>query len=727
MSDDNALDLNDSAKSPRELEDSPKSTVARWMAEWELASATEKSWRNDANDIYKLYEGDKEKAFNILWSNTETVVPAVFNSAPVPDVRRRFRDPDPVGKWASRIIERALVYVIDIYPYTERNESVVLDSELLGRGVGRIKYQPQFAKMDQAKPSLWKRLLSMFKPKTPEEAPPEPDDVVIDESTELDHVQWDKFRHGPGKTWDEVTWVGFEHEFTKEMAEESFGEDVAELLKYNAPAHEDAIEKSSSDIKSLFRVAIVREIWDKTDKRVLFVAECYKDAPLNGDKGVEDPLKVNGFFPMPAPIYSIKNTRTLIPQIRYKMYERQAQTLENISKRIDKIVSALRLRGAYSSGLPELADMLDPNSADGDMVAVANVSAVMEGGGLDKMIWIMPIDRLKAVLEALIVARNECKQAIYEIVGLSDIMRGATDPNETLGAQEIKTQWGGVRLEKFKRRVEDFCRATLRLKADIICQHFSMDTLQQITQIQLPTKEQKDQAAMAARDMAIQAQMQGQPPPPPDPELQGLLEMPTWEDVMQVLKSDFMRSTRIDIETDSTVAETINRDMTGINEALTTIGAVGQQALPLVQSGMLPLEAVKQLMMGVARRARFGQVVEDALEDMQQPAPEAQPGGEGQDGAAQKAVMTAENKAQKAEAALQAEKIGRSLDKQKHELDLRDLELKVREDALQQQQQQVQQEAQAVQQQGQQLQQQIAAREAELTTIGGAPQPGAIQ
>ena len=38
--------------------------------------------------------------------------------------------------------------------------------------------------------------------------------------------------------------------------------------------------------------------------------------------------------------------------------------------------------------------------------------------------------------------RKQIIEDIYQIMGLSDIMRGATDPQETLGAQQLKTQYG---------------------------------------------------------------------------------------------------------------------------------------------------------------------------------------------------------------------------------------------------------------------------------------------
>jgi hypothetical protein len=77
-------------------------------------------------------------------------------------------------------------------------------------------------------------------------------------------------------------------------------------------------------------------------------------------------------------------------------------------------------------------------SGDNDGVAAESARAYMANGGLEKAIWWMPIEQLAAVLQQLYLARDQAKATIYEITGISDILRGATNPNETLGAQQLK-------------------------------------------------------------------------------------------------------------------------------------------------------------------------------------------------------------------------------------------------------------------------------------------------
>ncbi len=80
-----------------------------------------KKWETRVEKILKRYRDDthitnnRSARFNILWSNVQTVIPAVFARLPKPDVTRRFKDNDPVGRVAALILERALEFEIEHY------------------------------------------------------------------------------------------------------------------------------------------------------------------------------------------------------------------------------------------------------------------------------------------------------------------------------------------------------------------------------------------------------------------------------------------------------------------------------------------------------------------------------------------------------------------------------------------------------------------------------------
>ena len=574
------------------MERTPQGIVRRWLAELDVAKRTEKAWRDEGKDVWSKYEAEKtaNSSFNILWSNTDTLAPAVFNSLPTPDVRRRFRDADPVGKQASEIIERTLSYEQDQYDAYKIAQDAVLDMLLPGRGVIRVRYIPL---MDG--------------------------DKVLDELVPWEHVQWDEFARGPGKRWEDVQWVAFAHDMSRETAQETFGQEMADKLEYGDGENTDKLSEKQE--RELFQTTRVWEIWDKPTRRALFIAPCYKEGPL---KQEDDPLGLTGFFPMARPAYSIVQSRSLLPIPLYRLYKEQAKELNRVSTRINKIVDALKVRGAYAGSQTDLAAVIE--AGDNQMIPVQNLSGMADMGGLEKSIWIMPIDKLERVLVALYASRDQIKQTIYEITGISDIIRGSTSASETATAQKLKSEWGTMRLQKMQKEIQRLLRDTMRLQAEIYAQRYDQERFAAITGVQLPTQQQKMQAQAMMQQAAHAAQMQGQPPPPPPPQVQQMLAKPSWEDVIGLLRQDGLRQYRIDIETDSTVKDALQADMMGLAEVTEAIGQLMAGAAPAVQAGLLPVEVPKEVALAIARRARLGTAVEDALQTIEQPPPQNQTG-----------------------------------------------------------------------------------------------------
>lgn len=581
---------------PADIEKSPAGVVKRWLAELAVADRAEKDWRKQAKELWELYEGGRKKdhAFNIFWANTDTLAPALYNSTPQPDVRRRFRDADPLGKAVSQVTERALAYEVDAYDFDAELCATVLDFLVTGRGVVRVVYEPRFV---GAAESPGEDIAAAEGELAPEAAPsPE---RVSERSVRCEAVQWDDFRRGPGKTWGEVPWIAFRHDFTQDMALEKFGPEIAARLKYSEGRDTDDLATDPA-VKEIFKTAEVWEIWDKDTRQAHFIAPTLKDGPC---LTAPDPLQLRDFFPMPRPAYAVPSNRTLVPIPLYRLYEEQAKELDRVSARINKITAAMKVRGAYSANMPELANLFSAD--DRAMIPVQNVSELASVGGLDKAIWMMPIERLREVLDGLYLARDQIKAAIYELTGISDIVRGATDAQETAAAQKLKSKWSTLRLQKMQREIQRTARDLFRLKAEVIAEQYPVETLAQITNLQFPTMQQQAQA----QQVAMVAQAQGAQPPP---EVVEALQSPTWEQIGVVMRSDKLREYRIDVETDSTVAETIDRDMEGLREV---IGSVGEVLAGVAQG--LPVEVGKEVALAVVRRARLGHAVEDALEQFQ--------------------------------------------------------------------------------------------------------------
>lgn len=644
---DNEIDVNEGLPTEQEVDATPQGKVKRWLAEWDLADAREKDWREESEKVWQIYNSKNASgnSFNILWSNTETLRPAAYNSMPEPDVRRRFRDADPVGKIAATVLERSIAFSIDEYDFDDEIKNTVLDTLIPCRGVARIKYKPLFVQQETAKPAededAW------LNGPADEEINEPVRETLAGENVEVEHVVWDRYRHGPGKTWKEIPWLGYKHEMPYSQLCQMFGKEKAKKIKLADVEKSNDI--SDKTIRQLFKVGIIYEIWDKSSRTVLFINEGFKEGPL---LEVSDPLKLLGFFPSPRPIYAIEDSTSMVPAILYKKYEAQAIELNKVTFRINKIVDAMKVRGAYSAHLAEVPKILE--ALDNSMVPIENASEIASMGGLDKAIWMMPIDKLIQVIEGLYKAREATIQVIYQITGLGDVMRGVSNPHETFGAQKIKSQWGTLRLQRLQREVQRFIRDLFRLKSEVISNQFQPETLQLMTGIKLPTAKQKEQmqqqltASAQAQAQAIQmqhamtqAQQSGQPPqssammpgqmPPvpmsPDDQANAkkILALPTWDDVMKLLRSDAMRLYRVGVETDSTIQETVDRDLEGLQQAIIAVTQLFTAFAPAVQMGYMSIEVVKSLAQAVCRSAKMGQAVEDAIDQVMQPPPPPPP------------------------------------------------------------------------------------------------------
>jgi len=564
------------------------------MLEIKLAEKQRKDWVKDVKEANEIYEGRKRKAnsFNILWANTETLRPAIYNSLPRPDVRKRFDEPDKVGAAAAEMLERALTYSLDAYGADGVLRLSALDVVLAGRAVSRIRYIPSFVPGEE-------------KPES-EIAEGEQAEEIESEQCICEHVQWDDFLHGPGKTWGEVTWVAFRHRMTRDQLTERFPE-LGAQVEMDAVEEDDIKNVDDQAVANTFKTAEVWEIWDKDSRKAIFIAQSYKHSPL---AELQDPLELVTFFPCPEPVFAVEKSGTLIPSTLYSMYKEQADELSLISGRINTITKALKLRGIYDSTIGEMAKLM--SAGDNTLIPAQNLTVLLEKGSIDKAIWMMPVEQAAKVLVILEGQRAACKQVIYEITGISDIVRGASNPNETATAQNIKAQFGTIRLQRLQREFQRYVRDITRMMAEVIGEKFQPEGLMQMTSMMLPTQQQvatqTQQIQMQYQMAAQQAQATGQPVPPPQ-----LPEPVTIDAVMQVLRSDLQRQYRVDIETDSTIQAMEGADQGAVSELMQGIGGFVQAVGPAVQAGIIPASAAKELLSAIVRKFKLGRSVEDAF------------------------------------------------------------------------------------------------------------------
>lgn len=562
-----------------------------WIARIKRDKKDCEKWFKSARRAVEIYEtaeaadmGDVKPTFNILHSNIETTVPALYNSTPIPDVRRRFGDADEVGKQAVDVIERGLSFLVDNYDFDGSVTEAVRDGELAGRGIVRVRYEPELE-----------------------------GDQVTYQTVTCEHVAWDKWGHGPATCWEKVPWLWFELDLT---VDELRGMGVSDDKIKTLDLHENDPEQRSKDTDSStpptgsLKTIRAWEIWDKRTGAVVFVTDA-DDSYLGEPK--PDPLKLEQFYPVPKPLMPLRQRKGLVPICPYDVYRPLVQELDRTTQRINALIGQLRVRGIYDSRLKGMFEQLR-DCQDGDYIAAEDATQFAAGaGGLEKSIAHWPMGEIVTALQQLYVQREQTKQTIYEVTGLSDVLRGATNPNETLGAQQLKAQVGSQRLSKRQGGVADFCRDLFRMKAELMANHFTLPMLSMMTGVQ------------------IQPQTH------------------------ELLQNDLMRSYRIDIETDSTIRADVARSQEQMTLFLQGTAQYAQSMASVLQLEPSAKGAIVQIYAAFARNFKLGKSAEDALDQMieasQQPEePKPNPEQQKMEMEQQKAQMQAQMDQQKQQA-----------------------------------------------------------------------------
>ena len=466
-----------------------------------------KRWEARVDRIIKKYKDDSRydrnpnARFNILWSNVQTIQPAIFARLPRPDVSRRFRDNDPIGRVASMMLERALEFEIEHYgDYKSAMNNAVLDRLLGGRGVSWVRYEPHIVgeMADEAGPDDGYQVTEdSDEAETPEAVELENPERIEYECAPVDYVHWKDFGHTIARTWEEVTAVWRKVYMSRPALCERFGEE----LGYKIP-----LDTQPDDLKQSYKTndgvyeALIYEIWDKETGKVLWISKSLGKILDERD----DPLGLENFWPCPKPLYSTLTTDSLEPIPDFVIYQDQARELDALCDRIDGLINAIKVRGVYDASASELQRLFSEGE-NNTMIPVHNWMAFAEKQGMKGAIDLVDLAPFASALMTCYQAMEQVKSQIYELMGIADIQRGQTDPNETLGAQIIKSNNAAGRLKTMQHAVVDFATSLLSIKAQIICNHFTDETLVQISgAMQLSQQDQQliPQAIALLRDQA---------------------------------------------------------------------------------------------------------------------------------------------------------------------------------------------------------------------------------
>lgn len=445
----------------------------KWLKELSAAEEELKDWHERGDKVLQIYLEDRptgthnKRQFNLFTANVGIVMGALFGRIPKPDVNRRFKDAtDQVGRVASTILERAIFTELDTEGYfSETAKNILRDRLVPGAGAAWVRYVPTYGEQSIHITANSDEELAEVETSSP---------IILDERTPIEHVVWKDLLWSPCRTWNECRWIARRVHLDHEEIEERFGEETAKRIAEGQAQH-DAV-KTGTKIEVRNRVidtVEVWEIWCKTSKKVYFITE-FSDRALDVK---DDPFGLPGFFPTAKPLVGIVGTQSFIPTPDYVFVQDQYEELNVLNSRISNLIKACKVAGAYDKANTAIGQIFSPTTPETILVPVDRWDAFAEKGGIKGAIDFIPIDQIARVIEQLNKAREIIKEQIYELTGISDIIRGQSNQYETLGAQNIKAQYAGLRLQSMQLEFAEFMSELIRVKAFLMAKFYDPQTL----------------------------------------------------------------------------------------------------------------------------------------------------------------------------------------------------------------------------------------------------------
>lgn len=531
-----------------------------WLREIDQSTDHERDWRERADRVVERYRDERgvgaasnlEKKFNILWSNTETLKGSLFAQMAKPDVRRRYADGNVDGRQVAIVLERALNYELDLYDADRVILAALEDYLLPGRGVCWVVYEPVIV-TETTKIEIDSDELDLTEETT---------ERLGDQRTRIEYVHWQDYRESPSRRSDDVTWRARRHLLTRdELVGRGFDKPYDIPLNWS-PSDSD---ESYPDQDELYARAEVWEIWDKVTRKRIYVATGH-DKLLAED---EDPYDLENFFPCPSPLIAVKTNNTNIPIPEFTEYQDQADELDRITTRISYLIEALKRRGVYDASVPELAQLA--TAGDNDFVPSENFAYLQQKGGLAGSFQTEDLSPIMVALNGLYQQRTQLLSTIYEVTGISDLLRGSTKASETATAQQLKSQYGSLRLRRRQDEIQKYIRDLFRIKAEIIAENYEADTLQRMTNIQ------------------------------------------TTPQMLQIMRDDKMRSYVIDVESDSTVFSDEQEEKQTRIQFADTVGNFLVRALEVTRSAPEATPLMFEMLKFVSGAWKVGRTFEDVI------------------------------------------------------------------------------------------------------------------
>jgi len=621
----------------------------------ERAKKEFRDWQNTCDEIDEVYSlcgaardnlassHWSDARYDLFWASFEVLKPAVYARPPAPVVAPLFSDNRPILNVTGELLERAATSV-----FTHNETHSVMrelrdDVLFAGRGVPWVRYESEGGKQ-------W---------------------ICVE------HVDRRDVLHDTARYWHEVGWVARRVWMTRRDMTARFKrlrKEDWDQIKFNGPS------RSEGEREELRGKCGVWEVWHRADNKVYWVVEgC--DRTLDESAPF---LQLSGFFPCPKPAYGTLQRRRLIPVPDWERYATHFRKISDLTGRIYCLLDAVRMKGLIAAG-GDVGDAVEQvRRSDDDSILVPVPAAALQGHG-ELVVW-LPLKDVAEAISGLVEARRQLIEDFYQLSGISDIMRGATEASETLGAQRLKSQYGSVRVQEKVYELQSVAADLGKIVAEIIADKFSEKSVLEISQMELPTsadleKRIKEIEGAAKEELAgfdaqareriqqamIKAQQSGERVDPS--QFEGQIEqarnaiISKYADmlaeaqaivpidaVVKLLRDDRARNFAFNIASDSTVLQDELAVQEQRNNFLTTFANASQALAGVAMQGEAGANLAAEMLKWVLSAHRAGRTLSSAIDEFVKQAPQiAQQQAE--DGGEMAAVAEAQKKLAEAEMA----------------------------------------------------------------------------
>ena len=484
----------------------------------------------------------KSGHYNLFWSSIETLKPFLYFKQPTVHIERQNKTSSPAQKMACRILEKALNWSLAQTDFDSTVKYARNDFLISGAGILWEHYEPQFETLgEDMEMKIGENVVSQYV---------DPTCFLAD----CDNVG----------IWEDVSWIARKTYMSPKEIKDMFGKEALSAL---------ALLSSKEDKKNL----CVYEVWDKNEKKVYWFEK-------NSSKFLkisEDPLHLKGFFPCPKPLFATLTNDSIIPVPDYTLIRELLDELNGVNQRMKMITQAFKISGAYDSSFPDLVNILEKENT---LVAVQDFIKLKENGGLRGIVDFMPLEQYVTALSQLAERRQDIMNQIYEITGVSDIMRGNSNAAETATAITKKTNFGTLRNQDRQNEMQRFIRDLYRIKAEMIAEMFDAGFL-----IDLLSPEEKQNMELVHQGITL-------------------------------LKEEKIRGMLFSVETDNIINR--NEEAEQASSAIQSINTIIQSAFQVVSSQplLLPLyrSMVEVLTQYLPKAKPFEPVLENVFSSIEQ-------------------------------------------------------------------------------------------------------------